>query len=179
MTRRAWPVAIFQRVAARDSWISGWGERFSKGRTSWAGGGGCLGGEGSGEFGGAEDGGVEGLGGLVVGDDDDGGGVGGADEEGKVEGAGSGGESGHTSAARASAQVAAYTLKGLGVLQVCEELADEWKDHAELILVEVQFQHLNDGRSNILLPQESSPAFAARCWGRCDFGQEFLAEGGL
>jgi hypothetical protein len=38
--------------------------------------------------------------------------------------------------------VAAYTLKGLGVLQVCEELADEWKDHAVLILVESRCSEL-------------------------------------
>ena len=84
-----------------------------------------FGGEGSGELAGGEDGGVEGFGGLVVGDDDDAGGVGGADEEGKVEGAGGEGESGDTSAPRASAQMAAYTLKGFGVLQVRQELADE------------------------------------------------------
>src|SRR5258705_227321 len=41
MTRRAGffegLVAIFQSVAARVSWVSGWGERLSKGRTLWAG----------------------------------------------------------------------------------------------------------------------------------------------
>ena len=62
-----------------------------------------FGGEGAGELAGAEDGGVEGLGGFVVGDDDDAGGVGGADEEGKIEGAGGEGEAGDTSAPRASA----------------------------------------------------------------------------
>ena len=102
-----------------------------------------FGGDGSGELAGAEDGGVEGLGGFVVGDDDDAGGVGGADEEGKIEGAGGEGEARDTSAPRASAEMAAYTLEGFGVLQVREELADEGKNHAELILVDVRvFQHL-------------------------------------
>ena len=68
---------------------------------------------------------MEGFGGFVVGDDDDRGCGGGADEVGKVEGAGSGGESGDTTAPRAGAQVAAYTLEGFGVLEVREELADE------------------------------------------------------
>ena len=90
-----------------------------------------LGWERSGEVAGAEDGGVEGLGGLVVGDDDESGGVGcGADEEGKIEGAGGEGESGDTSAPRAGAQVASYTLEGLRVFQVREELADEGENHA-------------------------------------------------
>ena len=81
--------------------------------------------EGPGEFAGAEDSGVEGLSGFVVGNDDDAGGVGGADEEGKVEGACGEGQTRDTTAPRASAQVAAYTLKGFGVLQVRQELADE------------------------------------------------------
>ena len=59
--------------------------------------------EGSCELAGGEDRGVEGFGGLVVGDDDDGGCGGGANEVGKVEGAGRGGESGDTSAPRATA----------------------------------------------------------------------------
>jgi hypothetical protein len=62
-----------------------------------------FGGDGSGKFAGAEDGGLEGLGGLVVGDDDDAGGCGGANEEGKIEGAGGEGEARDTSAPRASA----------------------------------------------------------------------------
>jgi hypothetical protein len=44
--------------------------------------------DGSGELAGGEDGGVQRLGGLVVGDDDDARGVGGADEEREIEGAG-------------------------------------------------------------------------------------------
>src|SRR5207244_354585 len=51
-----------------------------------------FGGDGSGELAGAEDTSVEGLGGFVVGDDDDRGGCGGADEEGQVEGEGGEGE---------------------------------------------------------------------------------------
>ena len=96
---------------------------------------------------------MEGLGGLVVGDDDERGGVGGADEEGKIEGAGGEGEAGDTSAPRASAQMAAYTLEGFGVLQVRKELADEGKNHAELILVEVLCQSWGDW-SSILPPRE-------------------------
>jgi hypothetical protein len=101
-----------------------------------------FGGERAGELAGAEDGGVEGFGGLVVGDDDDAGGRGGADEEGKIEGAGGEGEAGDTSAPRASAEVAAYTLEGFRMLQVCEELADEGKNHAVLILVELRCSEL-------------------------------------
>jgi hypothetical protein len=82
---------------------------------------------------------VEGLGGLVVGDDDETGGVGGSYEEGKIEGSGGKGEAGDTSAPRASAEMAAYTLEGFRMLHVCEELADEGKNHAELILVDLRF----------------------------------------
>jgi hypothetical protein len=84
-----------------------------------------FGGQGSGELAGAEDGGLEGFGGFVVSDDDDAGSLRSADEEGEVEGTGGEGEPRDTSAPRASAQVAAYTLEGFRVLQVCEELADE------------------------------------------------------
>jgi hypothetical protein len=101
-------------------------------------------GEGSGEFAGGEDGCVERLGGFVVGDDDDTRGVGCADEEGKVESACGEGESGHTTAPRASAEVAANTLEGFGVLQVREELANEGKNHAVLILEEVRCHRLWD-----------------------------------
>jgi hypothetical protein len=38
--------------------------------------------------------------------------------------------------------VAAYTLIGFRMLQVCEELADEGKYHAGLILVELRFSYL-------------------------------------
>ena len=97
-----------------------------------------FGGERAGEFAGGEDGRVKGFRGFVVGDDDDAGGVCGADEEGKVEGACGEGQTGDTSAPRASAKVAAHTLKGFGVFQVRQQLADEGKNHAELILVELR-----------------------------------------
>jgi len=95
-----------------------------------------FGGERAGEFAGAENGGVEGLGGFVVGDDDDAGSCCGADEEGKIEGAGGCGEAGDTSAPRAGAQMASYTLEGFRMLHVCEELADEGKNHAGLSLLD-------------------------------------------
>jgi hypothetical protein len=98
-----------------------------------------FGGDGAGEFAGAEDGGVEGLGGFVVGDDDETGCAGGAHEEGKIEGSGGEGEARHTSAPRAFAEMTAYTLESFRMLHVCEELADEGKNHAELILVDLEF----------------------------------------
>jgi hypothetical protein len=97
-----------------------------------------FGGESTSQLAGAQDSGVKGLSGFVVGDDDDARGVGSANEEREIEGAGGKGQTGHTSTPRAPAQVAAYTLKSLGVLQVCEELADEWKDHASSILFELR-----------------------------------------
>jgi hypothetical protein len=62
-----------------------------------------FGGEGSGEFAGAEDGGVEGFGGLVVGYNDETRGISSTDEERKIEGAGGEGEARDTSAPRATA----------------------------------------------------------------------------
>ncbi len=62
-----------------------------------------VGWDGTGEITGGEDGGVEGVGGLIVGDDDDAGGGCGSDEVRKVESAGGEGESRDTSAPRASA----------------------------------------------------------------------------
>ncbi len=73
---------------------------------------------------------MKGFGGFVVGDDDDAGSCGGAGEEGKIEGAGGKGEARDTSAPRATAEMAAYTLEGFRMLQVCEELADEGENHA-------------------------------------------------
>jgi hypothetical protein len=35
--------------------------------------------------------------------------------------------------------MAAYTLESFRMLHVCEELADEGKNHAELILVDLRF----------------------------------------
>ena len=73
---------------------------------------------------------MEGFSGFVVGDDDDARSCGRSNEEGEIERAGGEGKAGDTSAPRASAQVAAYTLKGFGVLKVRQELADEGKNHA-------------------------------------------------
>jgi hypothetical protein len=58
------------------------------------------------------------LGGLVVGNEDEARGVGGACKERKIQCARCEGESGHTSAPRASAQMAAYTLEGHRILKV-------------------------------------------------------------
>jgi hypothetical protein len=98
-----------------------------------------LSGEGPGEFASAEDGGMKSLGGLIVGDDDDTRNAGSADEERQVQRPGCESEAGDTSTTRASAQMAAYTLKCVGVFQVRQELADERKNHAGLILVDVRF----------------------------------------
>ena len=84
-----------------------------------------FGGEGSGELAGTEHGSLEGFSSLVVGNDDDAGGVCGSDEEGQVKGACGEGQTRDTTAPRAPAQMAAYTLKGFGVFQVRQELADE------------------------------------------------------
>jgi hypothetical protein len=40
--------------------------------------------------------------------------------------------------------MAANTLEGVRMLQVCEELADEGKNHAGLILVDVRFSASNE-----------------------------------
>ncbi len=48
----------------------------------------------------------------------------------KVEGPRGRGQSGHTSPTRAARQMATCTLKGVGVLQVRHQLADEGKNHA-------------------------------------------------
>ena len=132
MTSDASPVAIFQRVAARVSWISGWGERFSKGRTSWAGR------RRTDSAGRApvrshparRTASVEGVGGLVVGDDDDAGSLRGADEEGKVEGAGGEGESRDTTTPTGKRQVPSCLFEGGRILQVRQQLADKGEDHA-------------------------------------------------
>jgi hypothetical protein len=79
----------------------------------------------AGEIAGGEDGGVQSLGGFVVGDDDERGGLRGADEVRKVEGSGGCGESGDTTTPRSAAEMAAHTLECFGVFQVREELADE------------------------------------------------------
>jgi hypothetical protein len=82
---------------------------------------------------------VEGFSGLVVSHNDETRCVGGPYEEGKIEGTSRERESRDTSAPRASAEMAAYTLEGFRMLHVCEELADEGKNHAELILVDLEF----------------------------------------
>ena len=79
----------------------------------------------AGQLAGGEDGGVQRLGGFVVGDDDERGRLRGADEVRKIERAGGGGESGDTTTPRSAAQMATHTLKGLGVLQVRKQLADK------------------------------------------------------
>jgi len=105
---------------------------------------------------------VEGLGGFIVGDDDDARGVRSAYEEGKIKGAGGEGEARDTSAPRASAQMTAYTLEGFRMLHVSEELADEGKNHAELILVDVPFS-ASKQPEYYLLPRRKASCVAARC----------------
>jgi hypothetical protein len=79
----------------------------------------------AGEVAGGEDGGVQGFGGFVVGDDDERGSLCSADEVRKIESAGGCGESGDTTTPRSAAKMAAHTLECFGVFQVREELADE------------------------------------------------------
>ena len=83
----------------------------------------------AGELGGGEDAGVEGFGGLVIGDEDEAGGAGGTDHEGQIEGARGGSEAGDTAAAAAGDEVAAEAVEGLGVFEVGEEIADKGEDH--------------------------------------------------
>ncbi len=68
--------------------------------------------EGAGEIAGAEDGGVEGFGGLVVGDEDERRGVDGAQKERQIEGAGGCCEAGDATPTGAAGEVAAGTFKG-------------------------------------------------------------------
>ena len=84
----------------------------------------------AGELAGGDEGLVEGLGGFVVGDEDEGGGGGGLDEEGQVEGARGEGEASDAAARLAVLEVAAGAVEGVGVFKVREEVADEGKDHA-------------------------------------------------
>ncbi len=128
------PVASFQRAAARCSCTSGWGKGFQtevrRGRETDD----AIGIDGAGEFAAGFERGFEGLGGLVVGDDHDdrtaGGGVG---QEGKVKGAGGGGQSGDTPTPRSKAEVPANAIKSGGVLQVRKNFADEREDHRFLV----------------------------------------------
>ena len=79
----------------------GVGERFSKGRTSWAGRrSNAVAGSGAGEFAAGREERLEGFGGFVVGDDDDDGMLGGAREEREIEGTGGAGESRDTPTTR-------------------------------------------------------------------------------
>jgi hypothetical protein len=80
---------------------------------------------------------MERFGGLVIRDDDDRRGSGRADEVRKVECTRSCSESGHTTASRSSAQMAAYTLEGFRVFKVREDFTDEGKNHSSVILVEL------------------------------------------
>ena len=98
-----------------------------------------------------------------------------ADEVGKIERPRRRGQSGHTSAPRASAQMAAYTLKGLRVFKVRKQLADEGKNHADLILVEVPCQSC--GRLEYYLAPAGKIACAAARFGgvRC-VGRQILLE---
>ena len=88
-----------------------------------------LGGDGAGEIAGGEDGGVEGFGRFVVGDEDEARSVGGADEEREIERASGEGEAGDTSSPAAGAEMATDTVEGHGVFQVREQLADEGENH--------------------------------------------------
>ena len=73
---------------------------------------------------------MHGVGGLVVGDEDDGGDLSGAREEGNVEGAGGGSESRDTTTPTGKRQVPSCLFEGGGNLQVRQQLADKGEDHA-------------------------------------------------
>ncbi len=83
----------------------------------------------AGEVAGGEDGLVEGFGGLVIGDEDEGGGGGGLDEVGEVEGSAGEGEAGDAATGVALLEVAAGAVEGVGVFEVGEQVADEGEDH--------------------------------------------------
>ncbi len=113
------PEAIFQSEAARASWISGWGERFSNGRTS------CAGRrrtalrvERAGELTGGKDGGVQGLGGLVVGDQDKRRRGSGLHQVRQVKRAAGKGKPGDAAAALPGFQMAADPVKGVGMFEI-------------------------------------------------------------
>ena len=96
-----------------------------------------LGREGSSEVAGGEDGGVEGLSGFVVRDEDEAGRGGGADEEREIQRAGGKGEAGDTSSPAAGAEMLPDTVEWGGVLKVREKLANEGENHAGSILVDM------------------------------------------
>src|ERR1700727_1315786 len=70
------------------------------------------------------------VGSLIVCDDDDGWDLGGAREEGNVQGTGGGGESRDTTTPTGKCQVPSCLFKGGGILQVRQQLADKGEDHA-------------------------------------------------
>ncbi len=88
-----------------------------------------VGGERTGQLACGEDSGVQLLGGLVVGNQDEAWCVGGAHKERKIQRARGEGESRHTSTPRATAQVAAHTLEGHRILKVRKHFADERQNH--------------------------------------------------
>ena len=94
----------------------------------------ALGIDGSGEVAAGSEGEFEGLGGLVVGDDDEDGFFGGAGEEGDEEGARGDGESGDTTPPRSEGEMPAYALECGGLLQLREDFADKRQDHDPLSL---------------------------------------------
>lgn len=77
---------------------------------------------------------MERLGSLVVRDDDEAGGIGGANEVGKIEATCGCSEAGYTSAAGASTKVAAYTLECLRVFEVRQQFADKRENHSLSLL---------------------------------------------
>jgi hypothetical protein len=96
-----------------------------------------VGGKGPREIAGSENGGVECLGSLVIRHNDDRRGVRGTHEVRKVECTGSYSKSGHTTATRTSAEVAAYALESFRVFKVRKNLTDKRKNHSSVILVEL------------------------------------------
>ncbi len=86
-------------------------------------------GERSGQLAGGEDGGVQCLGSLVVGDQNQTRRVSRADEKRKIQRAGCKRQSRHTSAPCASTQMAAHTLERHRVFKVRKQFADEGQNH--------------------------------------------------
>jgi hypothetical protein len=80
---------------------------------------------------------VHGVGGLVIGYYNNRWNLRGAREEGNIEGAGRGGESGNTTATTGKRQVPSCLFKGRGTLQVRQQLADKGEDHAGCSLAAV------------------------------------------
>ena len=133
------PVAIFQRVVGARLLDFGVGREIFEGQhvvggkaedaVDW---------DGAGELAGGEEGGVQGLGGFVVGDNNNRGNLRGASEEGNVKGAGRGGESGDTTTPTGKCQVSPCLFEGGRMLQVRQQLADKGEDHAVFSLAVLQ-----------------------------------------